>query len=62
MPNITSPTGLLILGLHSQLNEFQKKKLRRFNINNNGKIKVITFDELLENAYRLYNNMVSKTH
>ncbi|MFS0776093.1 Shedu anti-phage system protein SduA domain-containing protein [Neobacillus sp. 3P2-tot-E-2] len=59
MPSITSPIGLLVIGHNNQLNEFQKKKLRRFNINNHGKVKVITFDELLDNSYKLYSNMLS---
>lgn len=59
MPGIVSPTGLLIIGLESDLNDFQKKKLRRFNINNQGKIKVITFDELIKISYKLYRNMMS---
>jgi Domain of unknown function (DUF4263) len=58
MPGILSPTGLLVIGLSNNLSEFQKKKLRRFNINNQGRLKVITFDDLLENAKKLYINML----
>ncbi|WP_179863541.1 Shedu anti-phage system protein SduA domain-containing protein [Bacillus cereus] len=58
MPGIGSPLGLLVLGRKNELSEFQKKKLRRFNINNQGKVKVITFDDLIDNAHRLYNNML----
>lgn len=59
MPNIISPTGLLIIGLSSELTTLQKSKLRRFNVNNNGKVRVICFDEIVENANKLYNNIVS---
>lgn len=59
MPGISSPSGLLILGLSSGLNDFQRKKLKRFNINNSGRIEVITFDDLLAQGYKLYQNMVN---
>lgn len=58
MPEITSPTGLLIIGLSSDLNDFQKRKLRRFNINNKGNLEVVTFDELLNRSVKLYENMI----
>lgn len=58
MPSISSPSGILIIGMMSNLTEHQKKKLRRFNINNQGKVRVMTFDEVLENSIKLYNNMV----
>ncbi len=58
MPSINVPSGLLILGMSSALTERQKKKLRRFNINSQGKVKVMTFDEVLENSWRVYNNII----
>lgn len=59
MPSISSPSGILILGMMSTLTELQKKKLRRFNINNQGKVRVMTFDEVLQNSMRLYNNIIN---
>lgn len=58
LPGIVSPKGLLILGLKKNLNEKQINKLKRFNINNKGRLKVITFDELVESSWRLYENML----
>ncbi|MGE7999715.1 Shedu anti-phage system protein SduA domain-containing protein [Lysinibacillus sp. NPDC093190] len=58
MPSITAPKGLLILGMMSVLTEEQKRKIRRFNINNQGKVRVLTFDEVLENARKLYKNLI----
>lgn len=43
----------------SELTEAQKEKLRRFNINNQGKVRVMTFDEVLQNSMRLYNNIIN---
>lgn len=59
MPNIKSPPGLLVIGRRDQLNDYQQNKLKRFNINSNGRVKVITFDDILENAEHLYRNIHS---
>jgi hypothetical protein len=60
MPNIISPQGLLIIGQKDGLSELQLGKLRRFNINNQGKLRVQTFDSILEDAIRLYKNLTTK--
>ncbi|MEZ8858313.1 Shedu anti-phage system protein SduA domain-containing protein, partial [Vibrio atlanticus] len=56
LPNISSPTGLLIIGMREYLNDEQIKKLNRFN-KNSSKIKVLTFDDLLFNTKQLQNNI-----
>lgn len=38
MPEISSPLGLLIIGMSDNLTDFQKNKLRRFNVNTRGKL------------------------
>lgn len=62
MPNIKSPQGLLIVGLSSSLSLIQQNKLKRFNTNNQGRMKVMTFDEIIENSKRLYSNMIDKNY
>ena len=58
LPNICLPSGLLVIGQSSALNPDQKKKLEYFNTLNT-RIKVITYDEVLLNAQRLYKNIIS---
>ncbi len=62
MPNISSPIGIIIMGRDDDLNEIQKKKLRRLLINMNGKVKVFTYDDILNNANKLLNNIISNSY
>lgn len=59
MPNIVSPLGLLVIGRSSDLTERQIGKLKRFNINNQSKLRVATFDSLLVDSKRLHKNLTS---
>ena len=59
-PHISSPQGLLVIGMKKNMSGTQIKKLNRFNINNRGKFKVLTFDEILEQGKRYYENIYSK--
>lgn len=60
MPDIIAPKGLLIIGRRSKLTEKQIQKLKRFNINNNGRVQVLCFDDIVTNATRLYENIHHK--
>lgn len=57
LPSISSPQGLLVIGLKKNLSDKEISKLNRFNINNRGKLKVITFDEILEQGRTYFNNI-----
>lgn len=59
LPGIKSPPGLLIIGLRRDLNDRQQRKLARFNISNQGKLRVQCFDDTLEQGRRLYRNLHS---
>lgn len=58
MPNILSPNGILIMGRSIDLNEKQRLKIRCFN-KNSTRIKVYTYDDILENANKLFLNLYS---
>ncbi|HKP52085.1 MAG TPA: Shedu anti-phage system protein SduA domain-containing protein [Chloroflexia bacterium] len=57
LPGIVSPRGMLIMGRRSELTDWQKRKLARFNTNNSGRVRVMCFDDIVESAYKLYKNM-----
>jgi hypothetical protein len=56
MPLISSPKGLLIIGRSTHLTPKQQAKLHRFNLNS-AAIQVLTFDDIAQNARRLYENI-----
>lgn len=56
MPEISAPKGLLVIGLRSQLSDWQRAKLRRLCVNLNH-IEVVTFDDLLDRSNSLYQNL-----
>lgn len=60
LPHISSPQGLLIIGMKRDLSPEQVKKLKRFNINTRGRLSVITFDELLEQGRKYLENLYAK--
>lgn len=57
LPNIASPRGMLIIGRSVGLTATQKNKLNYFNLNSQ-RIQVYTYDDILLNARRLYQNIV----
>jgi hypothetical protein len=59
-PRISSPQGLLIIGMRRSLSPIQAGKLRRFNTNTRGRLKVMTFDELLGQGKQYQENLYSK--
>ncbi|NTW88159.1 MAG: DUF4263 domain-containing protein [Desulfobulbaceae bacterium] len=56
LPGISSPKGLLIIGLRQRLTAAQIDKLRRF-CKNSSSVHVLTFDDLLTNAESLLRNI-----
>ena len=60
LPGISSPSGMLVIGVRTNLNKEQEDKLRRFNKNSNS-IEVVTFDDLLAKARTLQANIIHRT-
>lgn len=60
MPFISSPQGLLIIGMKNKLSSKQKSKLNRFNISTRGRITVSAFDEILEQGRIYLDNIYSR--
>jgi hypothetical protein len=56
LPKISSPKGLLIIGLRKNLTDRQKAKLERFCFNNRS-VDVLTFDDLVTRGRDLYANI-----
>ena len=56
MPGISSPRGLLIMGLRSDLSEREIAKLKRYCINSTS-VDILTYDELLASAKHFYDNI-----
>jgi hypothetical protein len=56
LPNISSPKGILIMGNAASFSPWQRQKLHRFNVNSSS-VLVLTFDEVLQNGRRLYDNI-----
>jgi len=50
IPTLLSPIGIVIIGRDRSMDEESEKKLRRRNILYNGKIKILTYDDVLKKA------------
>jgi len=46
-PDIVSPRGLIVMGRRSNLNQKERQKLVRRNINTRGRLEILTYDELI---------------
>lgn len=57
LPGVVAPVGLLVIGRRGDLTDWQRQKLSRFNINNNGRMRVLCFDDILESAVELRRNL-----
>lgn len=60
LPNINHPEGLLIIGRRSDLNPSQIRSLDEENFSRRGHLKIITFDDLLDQAKIIYHNLLTK--
>jgi hypothetical protein len=56
MPGISSPRGLLIMGMRSSLSDRGIAKLKRFCINSNA-VDILTYDDVLARARHFYDNI-----
>ena len=56
MPGISSPTGLLIMGLRTVMSEHEIGKLKRYCINSTY-IDILTYDDVLAHAKNFYENI-----
>lgn len=59
-PFIVSPQGIVIIGMKNRFSKTQVEQLTRFNINSRGKLKVLTYDDLIEQGKQLLQNLYSK--
>lgn len=60
LPGISSPRGMLVMGMRSTLSTSQAAKLKRLSINTPN-IEIVTFDDLLERGRTLYRNIHRST-
>lgn len=60
LPDISEPSGLLIMGRRTNLSTRQQRKLARFNLNSR-RVTVLTYDDLIEKGERLYENLLRPT-
>jgi ppGpp synthetase/RelA/SpoT-type nucleotidyltranferase len=58
-PGIISPRGLVVIGRSRDLSESERRSLNRRNINLRGRLKIITYDELIRTA-RTYVSLTRK--
>jgi ppGpp synthetase/RelA/SpoT-type nucleotidyltranferase len=49
-PGMTSPEGLVVIGRSRQLSSVAKSRLRRRNVNLRGRLRILTYDDLIGNA------------
>lgn len=56
MPGISSPRGMLVIGMRADLSPRQTAKLKRLSINMPN-IEIMTFDDILERGRTLYRNI-----
>jgi hypothetical protein len=60
LPAINRPKGLLVIGRESQLTKGLRRKLDEENYSRRGHISIVTFDDLLNQAKAIYDNMLNK--
>lgn len=57
LPGCTSPEGLVVIGRRSTLTEEDARRLDRTNTNTRGRLRTITYDDLLESARVIIRNL-----
>jgi len=60
LPGIRRPSGLVIIGRNINLSEIEVKRLDEENYSRRGHIKIVTYDDLLNQAKVVHQNMISK--
>lgn len=59
-PGIHSPKGIIVIGRNKDMSDSQIRMLKCLNDNLNGKIQIITYDDVLVNAQNLVSNLTQK--
>ena len=59
---VNEPEGLVIIGLHSQMNTNDIRKLKERNLNMRGRLQIITFDFLSVRLRQLIENITEQTN
>ena len=57
LPGCTSPEGLVVIGRRTTLTGADSRRLERANINSRGRLRVITYDDMLESAHLVVRNL-----
>lgn len=60
LPNIKYPEGLVVIGRKNNLTEIEIKRLTEENFSRRGHIKIITYDDLLEQARNVHRNLIER--
>lgn len=60
LPNIRRPEGMVIIGRSLDLNNIDRKRLEEENFSRRGHIRILTFDDLLDQAKAVYSNLLNK--
>ncbi len=60
LPGIRRPEGLVVIGRSSQLNPQDRVRLDEENFSRRGHVRIVTFDELLEQARTVYRNLLER--
>lgn len=60
LPNIKYPDGLVVIGRKNKLKDIEIKRLAEENFSRRGHIKIITYDDLLEQAKNVHRNLIER--
>lgn len=60
LPGIRRPEGIVIIGRDKDLSSISRKRLNEENYSRKGYIKIVTYDDLLNQAKVVYSNILSK--
>jgi len=60
LPGIARPKGLVIIGRKDTSDKVMKRRLDEENFSRRGHIEIVTYDDLLETAETLYNNLKNR--
>jgi hypothetical protein len=59
MPNITHPEGLVVIGRRRDLDGAAARRLAEENFSRRGHIKIVTYDDLLDQAHSVHANLIA---
>lgn len=58
LPKIASPSGLVVIGRSTGWTDAEHRRLRRLNISLGGRVRIATYDDILQDGERLYANIL----